>query len=373
MTMSDHAVIARIPLARSVPRLLTVPVVVGLAGGAAIAAGLLIVGGVAGYALAALGGILALGALVGAVVLLSVHLDIEESAVVVGRIGRTRRYALTPGPVTRVRVRGPNAAPLRPRFGALGWGIGRARLRDEEEIELVRLAATQTTILIPTETGRLAVAPAHDEELLDALSRAARARQRLESGAAPAMPAAPVAEAAAAPTPAEPEPAVEPEGPPVPMTGIERALLEERLAREHADEERAAEEVAAAMAAAVAAAEPAEAPAEPATDLVLHPAVEAEDARPQAGRARRWVAATSFVLLPTAGASIALALGVTMGEIPQPGSEVAKIAALGLVLSGPATSVGAVMALAWWPRIVGVVVAGGLAATVFIGRSLIGT
>jgi hypothetical protein len=41
-------------------------------------------------------------------------------------------------------------------------------------------------------------------------------------------------------------------------------------------------------------------------------------------------------------------------------------------MAGPATSVGAIMALAWWPRLVGVVVAGGLAASVFIGRSLIG-
>jgi hypothetical protein len=30
------------------------------------------------------------------------------------------------------------------------------------------------------------------------------------------------------------------------------------------------------------------------------------------------------------------------------------------------------MTLAWWPRLVGVVVAGGLAATIFIGRAFIG-
>ena len=64
--------------------------------------------------------------------------------------------------------------------------------------------------------------------------------------------------------------------------------------------------------------------------------------------------------------------GVTMGEIPEAGSDLARITALGLVLAGPATSVGAIMALAWWPRIVGIVVAGGLAAAVFIGRSLVG-
>ena len=366
--MSERvAPIARIRLARSVPRLLVVPFVVGVAGAAAIAAGLLVAGGVAGIALAGLGGVLVAGALVSALILLSVHVDVEEAAVVIGRMGGARRFVLTPGPVTRVRVRGPNASRLQPRLGAMGWGIGRARLRGEEDIELVRLARTRTVILIPTERGRLAVAPARDEELLDALSRAARARQRIET-AASAMPAP-------QPEP-EPEPAAvpadavrEPELPPVPMTGIERALLEERLAREHADDERAAEEIAAAMAAATA---PADVPgdAEPAAEIVIHPTVEAREVAPRG--VRRWVAATSFVLLPTAGAAIALAFGVTMGEIPEAGSDLARITALGLVLAGPATSVGAIMALAWWPRIVGIVVAGGLAAAVFIGRSLVG-
>lgn len=366
--MSERVVpIARIRLARSVPRLLVVPFVVGVAGAAAIAAGLLVAGGVAGIALAGLGGVLVAGAVVSGLILLSVHVDVEEAAVVIGQLGGARRFVLTPGPVTRVRVRGPNASRLRPRLGAMGWGIGRARLRGEEDIELVRLARTLTVILIPTERGRLAVAPARDEELLDALSRAARARQRIET-AASAMPAP-------QPEP-EPEPAAvpadavrEPELPPVPMTGIERALLEERLAREHADDERAAEEIAAAMAAATA---PADVPgdAEPAAEIVIHPTVEAREVAPRG--VRRWVAATSFVLLPTAGAAIALAFGVTMGEIPEAGSDLARITALGLVLAGPATSVGAIMALAWWPRIVGIVVAGGLAAAVFIGRSLVG-
>jgi len=369
--MADQAPpIARIRLARSVPRLLVVPIVVGGAGAAALATGLLVAGGAVGIALAVLGGVLLAGAIVGALVLLSVHVDVEESSVVVRRIGSTRRYVLTPGPVTRVRVRGANASRLRLRFGAVGWGIGGARLRDEEQIELVRLARTRTMILIPTDRGRLALAPARDEDLLDALSRAARARQRQETASSAMPAAAPEAVTPRAAAPADVEPAAEPEVPPVPMTGIERALLEERLVREHADEERAAEEMAAAMAAAAIAAE-AEAEPVPATDLVVHPAV-AVEAAPSRGTARRRVAAASFVLLPTAGAAIALALGVTMGEIPEAGSDVARITVLALVLAGPATSIGAIMALAWWPRIVGIVVAGGLAAAVFIGRSLVG-
>jgi hypothetical protein len=72
------------------------------------------------------------------------------------------------------------------------------------------------------------------------------------------------------------------------------------------------------------------------------------------------------------GAGIAWGAGTYLGRIPEAGTDLARLTSLALVLAGPATSVGAVMALAWWPRIVGVVVAGGLAASVFIGRALIG-
>ena len=35
----------------------------------------------------------------------------------------------------------------------LGWGIGRATLRGEEQIQLIRLAPTASMILIPTDRG----------------------------------------------------------------------------------------------------------------------------------------------------------------------------------------------------------------------------
>jgi hypothetical protein len=55
-----------------------------------------------------------------------------------------------------------------------------------------------------------------------------------------------------------------------------------------------------------------------------------------------------------------------------PETDIARLTALGLVLAGPAASVGAIMALAWWPRLVGIVVAGGLVASVLVGRVLLG-
>lgn len=353
--------IARIRLARSLPRLLLVPVVVALAGSGAIAAGLVVVDGLAGIALAVLGGIVVIGALGASAVLLSVRLEVEESAVGLTWLGGERIYPLSPGPVTRVRLRGEHASRIRARTGALGWAVGRARLRDEEEIELVRLAPTRTAILVPTERGRLAIAAANDDILLDALSRAARARQRLEAlsdpGPAPAMIAPQPAEAAEA---ADTEPAA--------LTGIERARL--------ADEEAAAAAARAAAAAAqVAPASASSAVGEPAeADLEPPPEVPRRRLWPRLIRVllRRPRPRAAFVLLPLLGAGAAWGVGIAAGHMPEAGTDLARITSLALVLAGPATSVGALLALAWWPRIVGVVVAGGLAASVFIGRALIG-
>lgn len=370
--------IARIRLARSLPRLLLAPLVVAGAGAAAIGAGLTAVGGPAGIALAILGGIAATGALGAAAVLLSVRLEVEESAVGLTWLGGERIYPLSPGPVTRVRLRGDDSSRIRARTGALGWALGRARLRDEEEIEVVRLAPTRTAILVPTERGRLAIAPANDDLLLDALSRAARARQRLEALSdrvyAPAM---------IAPAPVEPPPEAaqvsEPTETADVLTGIERALLEQRLA-----EERVAADAAARVEPPMVGEAP---PVSPGPTAITAPQqaeaarapVEAEAAgvpvprpRRKRGFLRRPRPRAAFVLLPLVGAGLAWGAGIAAGRMPDAGTDLARLTSLALVLAGPATSVGAIVALAWWPRIVGVVVAGGLAASVFIGRALIG-
>ena len=80
----------------------------------------------------------------------------------------------------------------------------------------------------------------------------------------------------------------------------------------------------------------------------------------------------AFVLLPLLGAGAVWGAATALGRLPEPGSDLARLAALGLVLGGPATSIGAIMARAWWPRLVGIVVTGGLAASVFVGRALFG-
>ncbi|HEX2289866.1 MAG TPA: hypothetical protein VHH53_06670, partial [Pseudonocardiaceae bacterium] len=183
--MTDETVvaIANIPLARSLRRVLAVPAIALLAGGLAAVVGWL-VGGLPGLALAVAGGVLIVVASYLALLVLSVRLDLEVSTLRLRRLGSEQRFSLVRGPVTRVPLRGVGAARLRPRFGALGWGLGPARLRDEEEIQLVRLAPTTTAILVPTDSGRVAIAPASEQQLIAALGAAARVQQRLDQVAA---------------------------------------------------------------------------------------------------------------------------------------------------------------------------------------------
>lgn len=358
--MSDRVPpIARIRLSRSLPRLLLLPVLLLLAGSAVVAAGLLQVAGIAGLVMAGLGGLAVLAALIGILVLLSIRLDVEEAAVCLSWAGGERIYPLSAGPVTRVQVRGRNASSLRARRWGLGWQLGDAILRGEEEIEVVRLARTRTAILVPTERGRLAIAAADEDALLEALSRAARARQRLEAltREAPATPRA----MGQPPAPIEVAPAV--------MTGIERALFERRLADEReagaaavpADVERQAVEPSAA-----ALPEPAEAAtSQPATERVPHRLTRPSWA-PRPGPS------LVLLILPLVGAGLAWGAAVVLDRMPEPGTDLGRLTTLALVLAGPATTVGAIMARFYWPRIVGVVVAGGLATAVFVGRALLG-
>ena len=373
---SDVPPIARIRLARSPVRLFALPALLVL-----VAVGLVVLAipgplrqGEVGWSAALAGaGLLALVAIAVAVRLLSIRLDVEEAAVRLRWLGGSRSYPLAPGPVTRVRLRGENASRLRARSRWLGWGLGRARLRDEEDVEVVRLAGTATVILVPTERGRLAIAASSEEALIDALSRAARARQRLEQLAAEAPIVTDVDAVGAAPAEEEPRPVPEPDREPEPhaLTGIERALLEERLAREREEAE------AAAMALPV--------PAESEPEQVEAPPAADEEAATVPARRRWWRPgargvtrlgpprpSAAFVFVPLLGAGIVWGAATALGRQPDPTSDLGRLTALALVLAGPGTSVGAVMARAWWPRIVGVVVTSGLAASVFVGRALFG-
>lgn len=357
--------IARVRLARSLPRLLAVPVALVAIGTAVIGLALLI-GGSSPILTLVLGALLVLVGLMRGVMLLSVRLDIEESAVRVRAIGTDRSFALVPGPVTRVKLRGENASRIRSGTRLLGYDLGRARLRDEEQIEIVRLAPTSSVILIPTDHGRLAVAPSDESALLDALSRAARARQRLDAIAAPP------------PRDIDASDASEVASPP-PMTGIERAIHERRTAGERAavetDQQRlaAARQADADTAAAAISAVPAPgvAPTEP-SDREPKVRSRRRIRVPRPGWVRRPEPSITLLVLPMLGAGAAWGVGVTRDSIPATESDVGRLVMMALLLAGPGTTIGAIAARVWWPRLVAVVVAGGLVSAAFVGRALLG-
>jgi len=333
-----------------------------LVGAAAVVGGLLFVQGIIGAAILGLGTFVVIVALIAAVVLLSIRLDVEDAAVCLGWLGGERIYPLSPGPVTRVRLHGENASRLRAGPFLLPWQLGGGRLRDEEDVEVVRLAPTATAILVPTERGRLAIAAADEGTLLDALSRAARARQRLDELGRDARPERPAPSIAAV----EIDPAV--------MTGIERALHEGQVAQARE---------AAATASETAGQEAGEAAGlDPATEAAGYAAAPEATAEPEPRqRSRRlllpWLTprpgpSLVLLLLPLVGAGATWGAAIFLDRMPEAGTDLGRLTALGLVLAGPATTVGAIMARVWWPRLVGVVVAGGLTTAVFVGRALLG-
>src|SRR6476659_8225855 len=125
--------IARVALARDVRRTRTLPLLLALTGLSAALAGLLL-GGMAEVA-AVVGGALAIaGAVLLAIVPLSLRMDVEVGGLRMHWLGGSRRFQLARGPVTRVALTGPSAGSIRSRLPVLGWSFGRAVLRGDERI-----------------------------------------------------------------------------------------------------------------------------------------------------------------------------------------------------------------------------------------------
>jgi len=379
--------LARIPLARAPVRLLFGPLVLLAAGSVAAVAGVL-VGGVAGVGLVAAGVVVDALAVYLAMVLFSLRLDVEVAMLRLSWIGGERRYVLARGAVTRVPLRGSDTASLRPRFGAIGWAMGPATLRRSEPIELVRLARSASVILVPTDRGRLAIAPASEQQLLTALGAAARVQQRLDEVAvrARAIPQAPVtgvdqqigAGAPAQDATGSAEARV--------LTGIERAVLEERLAAERAAA-LAAAEAELERARAVSAEAGLEGPTAAAVVVTPSPrrirrraawhrpawlgapslALPRLGGAPSAARMMPFVAAT----VPLLGAIAIWSAAAVIGRLDLPDAQLRPIS-LALVATGPLAALGALAARAWFPRLLGLVVVSSLAALLLVGRALLG-
>jgi hypothetical protein len=393
--------IARIPLARSTRRLLSPPLILFVAGCAAIAGGVQL-GDVMGIGLVAAGLVVAALSIALATMLLSVRLDVEIATLRLRWLGGERRYTLVRGPVTRVALRGSEAARLRPRFGALGWALGRARLRGNEVVDVVRLSPSASMILVPTDRGRVGVAPASEQQLLAALAAAARIQQRLDevAGRARAFATPDRQEQAAAAVQASEQHAI-----PLPiatasaeapaavrrvLTGIERTLLEERLAADRAAALLAAEaERRAAADAARMAAFSAEAPAAGATAVTApsrvrrrgqwqRPAWMArrELGRPAALERRPFPVPTDRLLAYGLAVTPAVVAGAVWlaaavnGRLDMPIEQLRPVA-VALLAAGPAGALAGLAAQTWFPRLVGLVAITALAALSLIGRGLL--
>ncbi|MDP9273430.1 MAG: hypothetical protein M3O93_07890 [Chloroflexota bacterium] len=376
--MTDETIsISRVDLARSLPRILAIPILVSLVGAGAVASGL-ILGGSGRMPLVAGGVATILLAAIVARIPLTLRLEVEVGGIRLRWLGGGRRYRLVPGPVTRATVAGADAGRgvLRIRFGFLGWAVGPGVLRGAERVSVVRLAPTPTVILVPTEGGRLALAAASEGELLAALGAAARVQQRLDEVSGRLRAAAPAALAAARQPVEQP---AEASATGRILTGIERAWLEAQLtaAREAAlaaaEAERAA--IAEGRISVVAPTAP------------MHPTVtEAERWRaPNAARRRikatwtrpAWATpAMVAVLLAWGWAMIPLVASGVAWLVSGPAAEATgtspRILALALSLGGPAGAVGVLATRAWWPRMTGLVAITAVGALMMVARAAVG-
>ena len=364
--------ISSVRLARDRLRLFGAPAaLLLLAGGAGV--GALVLHGPAAVALPVAGAIAAVVAIYLAVRVSSYRLLVEPGGLRLRWLGGQRTYRLERGQVTRVALAGQGRGVLRPRFGALGWSVGPALLHGDEPIELIRLARRPPLIVVPTDRGRLAIAAEVESDLLAALSHAVRLQERIDQAAARrAVPAPPVA----APTAAAPPPA------PRVLTGIERTLIEQRLAAERAAAQAAAE---AGQPAPVVAATP-EPPPEAAAPMIVAPPPMPPAVLPRPARRREparwvrpaWLAAPSPasvmaslpIALPLVGAAAAwITVAVTGRPVLPP--EEGRLLLAAIVLAGPAGALGAFIARTWYPRLGGLVTASSIAALALLARTIL--
>jgi hypothetical protein len=376
--------IARVRLARSLPRVLALPAALVLLAAAAGTAAWL-AGGAVEVSLGVLAGALIASAAAVAILPLTLHLEVEVGGLRVRWLGGGRRYRLVPGAVTRAPMRAPGERVIRTRFRILGWAYGSARLRGSERISIIRLARTPTVILVPTDHGRLAIGAASEAELLEALGAAARVQQRLDevSGRVrAALPEPPAREVEHAPAPVSSE-AVAPDAGPRVMTGIERARLEAELAAARAAALREAEAERAAATPAGDAAPPAGAAVEvsrpPAAKAETPPWVRLRAPRIGAPARAGWASerptavrvSIALALLPLAASLVGFFIAggssaLVYDNVPT------RLLATALVACGPAAALGVLIARAWWPRLAGLVATSAVVAVVLLARATMG-
>lgn len=121
----------------------------------------------------------------GYVAVLALHVGTVRLEVIPHEIGvrsalLRRTYRLARGPVTRLHV--PKRGVFGTQLGGFGMEVGFGRTPAGEEVDVVRLSATESLIVVPTTGRRLAVRPADEEDLVEALLEAAPAREPRSAG-----------------------------------------------------------------------------------------------------------------------------------------------------------------------------------------------
>ena len=88
------------------------------------------------------------------------------------------RYQLVKGEVRRLRLAARSRSRLGAAFRGLGVRIGPGEFEGEKLAGVIALVRPDSLLMVPTTDGRLAVAVASEEQLLDALMRATRRPSR---------------------------------------------------------------------------------------------------------------------------------------------------------------------------------------------------
>ena len=161
-----------IPLRRSVPRLAAIVGLRAVIGLAAVFTALTAFGVVAAVLYLAGGVVLAYALGLGAY-LFTLRLEAIPGHLRLRSLFGSRTYRLRKGEVRRLWVRF-SRRPLEARVAGLGVRFGEGQLGGEMLVDVISLDESTTLLIIPVDGGRLAIAPASEADLLNALLLAAR-------------------------------------------------------------------------------------------------------------------------------------------------------------------------------------------------------
>jgi hypothetical protein len=152
-------------------RLLALVAVRAAAGGLGLWTGSL-TPGLLGVLAQGAGAVVLLYALFLAIWLTTLRVSVRPRSIEVGWLLRRHAYELARGPITRLRPARRGPGRLLAPFNSMGLQLGPSRLAGRERLTVIHLAHDAPLLALPTQEGRLAVAPAHETQMVAALEAA---------------------------------------------------------------------------------------------------------------------------------------------------------------------------------------------------------